>query len=261
MRFACSLLVALIFSRCAFGQYEWRQLNPEQFALLEGGRQIGNLKIEDGSYHRKTGPFSWEKEPSEPPIPTPPGVQRRAMVNFGVDRNRISVKEKFSVNGREVKRAEVLDDMDKEAKIPRDEDATSLTIIGAKEERKRVLADLERSEFAAWRKNLIVKDYDPAGKEKPMLECGFVTTGHPTIYLQAPGGEVLARVDHYDGPRVLEKVRERDPNYQPDKDPDPTKPEPLPSLGGAVTPEIALLGALGLAAVCLGLVAAKKRKA
>lgn len=262
MRLLMILAVVVSSASHARAGYEWRVANESQYSLWKDGRQIGNLRIDDGAYFRMTGPFSWEKDESEPPIPRPETVQRKTeKVNFGVEMKRISPRERFTLNGREVKRHDVLDDLADDAKIPDDSGFNSLTIIGSEAERKRVLDDLDSPQFAAWRKLLVVQDYDPSGKESPMLNCGFKKDGHPTIYLQKPDGEVLARVDKYSGPQVLEKVRECDPNYQPDKDPDPTKPAPLPGLGGLnLTPELLLLGILGVAAAGLGFVLLAKQK-
>ena len=63
--------------------------------------------------------------------------------------------------------------------------------------------------------------------------AGFVTTGKPTIYVQAPDGKVLHRQDDYQGgaPELAEAIRRIDPNYDPKKDFDLRKllriPNPL----------------------------------
>jgi hypothetical protein len=68
----------------------------------------------------------------------------------------------------------------------------------------------------------LVKEYSPDDWE--VSRFGFVTTGSPTIYIQQPDGKVLHRQDDYKGlddlKVVFSKIRVKDPNYDPSKDPD-----------------------------------------
>jgi hypothetical protein len=126
-----------------------------------------------------------------------------------------------------------------------------LTAIGPKEARHQVLDDWQHHPaFAPFREQVLIQAYAP---DDPMVSrFGFVTSGKPTIYLQAADGKVQHRQDDYRGPEqlaeaVAQAVRKADPSYDRAKDPDLTKPISL----GTVPPE--LLVPAGLAGV-LGLV-------
>ena len=173
--------------------------------------------------------------------------------DMGVDWSKIGRQERYTINGREVAQADAERAIvgAPEDKLPDDSAKLSLTIIGSEAERKQALQDLAAPAMASFREHVLVQDYAP---DSPMLKCGFVTNGHPTIYLQQPDGKVLARVGSYAGAQTWEAVRKADPGYQKDKDPDPTKPPEKPAAtpagGDAPAPEHLFAGGLvGLAAL------------
>lgn len=150
------------------------------------------------------------------------------IINYGVDVEKLTAARfGYKINGRQASREEVLDLI--QNGIPDDRHKLRLTIIGSEEECRRVLDDLEKHpELAACKNLVLVQSYRPT--HWAVRDVGFVTTGHPTIYLQAPDGRVLHRQDDYQGgaERLSLAIRKADPSYRPDKDPDLTKPAIIP---------------------------------
>lgn len=140
--------------------------------------------------------------------------------NFGVDTTKIHTEERYTIDGQIVPKAQAYAALVEG--LEDDSHRLSLTVIGSKADCDRVLQDLQQPQFHEFASRCVVQDYRP--DDWPM-RVGFQTSGNPTIYLQKPDGQVLARTDKYEGPQTLEAVRKADPNYQPAKDPDPTKPK------------------------------------
>lgn len=133
--------------------------------------------------------------------------------NFGVEVGRISKGEHLSYNGNPVTQKPL-------PSVPDDSGKLHLTIIGSQAERHAVLHDLDAApELAEFRDRFLIQDYPP--DHWAVTLCGFYTAGHPTIYLQMPGGKVLHRQDDYNGPKPLaEALRRAAADYQAGKDPD-----------------------------------------
>lgn len=143
--------------------------------------------------------------------------------DFGVSWSP-SGPEKYTYKGEPVRRSDAVEMIEKG--VPDDRGKLRLTVIGSEAERKRVVDDVARSPMAG---QLLVQAYAP--DHWAVKDAGFKTDGHPTVYVQAPAGQVLHRQDDYsDGAEgLLAAVRKADPNYRPDKDPDlRKKPEPKP---------------------------------
>jgi len=176
-----------------------------------------------------------------------------AGTNFGVDRSKIDTQhEHYRIGGREVPRRKAVEALSPpvgrsgpQVPLVDDSQANSLTVIGSAAACKTALADLDQPQFAAWKKTLLVQEYRP--EEWVVARAGFVTSGDPTLYLERPTGEVLCRVDAYEGTRSFEAVRKADPNYQPEKDPTPAKPKPpaSPDLIAGMEPVEALTVSVG----------------
>lgn len=152
-------------------------------------------------------------------------VQPDGVWNFGVDSSKIGKRPRFTFGEHEISKAEAMRLI--EEGIPDDANKLRLTLIGQEADRKRVLADLEGPQFNALKNLYVVQAYEPSN---PMIQnLGFVVGGRPTIYLQRPDGLVLHRQDEYEGADKLAcAIRKADPNYDPNRDPDLTKPKPCP---------------------------------
>jgi hypothetical protein len=244
MRAIGPLIFCLLAAIPAAAGYEWHTFpdDADQLSLWHDGRQLGNWRISTREYLPLLAPGVWG-DPCPPPYPPPqdvmaPGkIESDGTINFGLERSRLPAGRHF-LDGKEVSKDELLQALGP-ARLPDDSQWPSLTIIGLEPARQKVLSDLQSSPFLApWKDRLKVQDYSP--DHWAVKDAGFVTTGQPTIYCQAPDGTVLHRQDEYRGPQALAEVlRQVDPQYKPEKDPDLNAgsvagiPWPL-LLGGAV---------------------------
>lgn len=226
--FVSFLLVAL--AGAAMAGYEWRTFPDEkdELSLWRDGVQIGNYRIGEKKYYPRLASGVWGDlcSPPYPPPPqvvTPGKIESDGTVNFGLDRSHMPASGKHLLDGNEVSKEELLQALGK-PRLPDDSDWLSLTIIGPEAARRQVLNDLQSSSLLTpWKDRLKVKDYPP--DHWAVRDAGFVTTGNPTIYCQAPDGRVLHRQDIYRGPESLAEVlRKADPAYNPERDPDLNKP-------------------------------------
>lgn len=152
------------------------------------------------------------------------------VLNFGVQLGKLGGPPRYRLNGQEVSREQAIAAIGDP--IPDDVGLYRLTLIGSKEDRQRVLADIDNHPgLKSLKSSLLVQGYDP--DDSRVSKRGFVTTGKPSIYLMDPSGKVLARnLDgEYQGPDALayavgEVIGKP---YSPDADkPLPKKPEPAP---------------------------------
>lgn len=224
------------------GRYQWRGWPDEldQWALWRDGRQVGVFTAAEDFYREYIDRDRWGKDYRRPPVELPPAALARleTRVPDGVLTEFLQAGPRYSHCGTPITRDECASTLtDDAAKL-------SLTLIGAESDRARALAELP----AAFRARVLVQSYAP--DNWAVKSYGFVTTGAPTIYLQTPDGSVLARVDQYAGPQTWEKLRKADPSYQPEQDPDPTRPPPSPLLSSErALPADSLLGLLAAGAL------------
>jgi hypothetical protein len=165
------------------------------------------------------GPPPWEAAPEPIAAPRPAA---EAVTNFGVELDKLNGhrEERYQINGVAVSRSQAREALE-QASIPDDAGRLRLTVIGDAASAQRVAGDLAASPaLAAWKDRLVVQTYPP--DHWAVARSGFFTGGKPTIYLQAPDGQVLHRQDDYsDGADGLAKaLRRADPNYDARKDPD-----------------------------------------
>lgn len=152
-------------------------------------------------------------------------IESDGSLNFGLDRSAIKQRPRSIVNGREVDKQVIFDVLGKgKASVPDDASQLCLTVIGSPADTASVINDLASAPaLAAWKDQLKLQVYEPS--HWAVKDAGFVTTGKPTIYCQAPDGTVLHRQDSYAGPDALaEALRQADPSYQPAKDPNLNNP-------------------------------------
>ena len=140
--------------------------------------------------------------------------------NFGVDQDKLSGEDEYSVhdrNGcRNISKSEAHKIVGQ--KLQDDSNKLRITVIGEDGTQKRVTADIRglMKDIDNW---AILRGYPP---NHWSLEPGFVTTGSPTIYCQAPSGKVLHRQDDYQGggEELSEALRKAKSGYDSKKDPD-----------------------------------------
>lgn len=172
--------------------------------------------------------------------------------NPGVSTEKLgkpSAGETYQLNGKPIspKAAKRLLQPQAEAgpTLPNDAGLLRLTVIGSAAECERVNADLDAFRL---RDGLVVQDYPP--DHWAVARAGFVTTGHPTVYVQAPDGKVLHYQDVYEGGEQLsEAIRKARDGYDPRKDPNLNAP--LGTLGDV--PPIAWGTVGGAALLALGM--------
>jgi hypothetical protein len=222
---ACVLLPSMLLAG-----YEWRSFpdDRDQLALWRDGRQLGNYRLSSRAYFPRLASGGWGEAcapPYPPPgsVPVPGKIEPDGSVNFGLDRTHLSAEGKHFLNGREVSKDALMQALG-EPRLRDDSQWLSLTVIGSKAARKKVLSDLQCSPWLSpWKDRLKVQGYAP--DHWAVRDAGFVTSGNPTIYCQSADGEVLHRQDEYRGPQALAEVlRKADPAYRPQRDPDLNHP-------------------------------------
>lgn len=234
--------------------YQWEQsaTDSDCWGLRLGGVQVGAWRQSDGRYHPYfSSSNSWgvaTRAPIAPPIEARTGGcnccdscpcdgdscpcklgkepcsrdckcllgTARPEANYGVVTEKIGEHgERYTLGGAAISRRQAVESIGGPASIPDDRAKPSLSICGG--------TDAERSAAVAAAKQAgldavaLVQDY-PA--DSPLLKPGFVVPG---VYLQAMPGKVLARTPSI-SPDVYAAVRKAVPEYDPKKDPDPTRP-------------------------------------
>ncbi len=174
---------------------------------------------------------------SRPAALDPPHVDRRLAVqasHFVIFGNS---KDLAKIHGPDYRHGPILVARDKALAlvkgVPDDGHKAWFTVIGTDAERKQVLDDFQaNAAFEPYKQLVKVQAYAPDAWE--MKGAGFVTTGHPSIYVQAKDGTVLHRQPDYEGGAEAlaaalgrTNLRKPDPKYPPDKDPDKRKPDPI----------------------------------
>ncbi len=146
--------------------------------------------------------------------------------NFGVTEEKVPTDCCYCLNGQKVSRSDAFAAF---GKIVDDSAKLRLTIVGDDAFRAKVKGDLAAHPvLIEWRDQLLVQDYPP--EHWAVAGVGFA----PGITLQLPAGRdgkapVLFRMTVYTGPEALGgAIRKADPNYKPERDPDPSKPGPEP---------------------------------
>jgi hypothetical protein len=212
----------------------WQQLWKDEG---KGWQQIGSYRPDRGYLQLVARhPDEWRSSPCPVALPMPSDLFAKAAdvpaQNFGVDTDKLGVDQcKYKINGRPAQRDEVIQLLQK-GSLQDDSTKLRLVVIGPEADRKPVVADLTaNSELAGATRNMICQAYDPAHWH--VAQAGFITTGHPTIYLLKPlangKGQVLHRQDDYQGgaPALVQAIRKADPAYNAAQDPDKRKTDLL----------------------------------
>ncbi|MCX7666446.1 MAG: hypothetical protein N2112_12975 [Gemmataceae bacterium] len=144
--------------------------------------------------------------------------------NFGLGIKYLKGSSQYRLNGQIVTREEALRSL---GNVPDDRERLRLTLVGNEEFQKKVWREL--TQHPGWsqvERGLLVQSYP---------ENHWAITGvglRKGITLQRPAnregkGAVLFRIENYQEPNaVITAIRKADPNYQPERDPDPTRPRP-----------------------------------
>lgn len=177
----------------------------------------------------------------KPRPPAPPADQPLT----GVVWEKVKGGNRYTICGHEITK-----DLAHEAllesgasEVPNDSGKIRLTLIGTDEECKTAFSALAKANLTD---NMVVQSYRP---DDWAVRPGFVTAGHPSIYMQAPDGKVLLRQSAFDNTTV-QAVRKAVPDYDPKKDPDGA-PRVLPNVDLAKLAPYWPLGLLGGVALLL----------
>src|SRR5579864_4944052 len=146
---------------------------------------------------------SWGPETAPPWKKGPP---------TGVVWDKVKGGNSYSVCGQKVGKEEATALLTEASEVPNDAKKLRLTLIGSPEECKSVLDTLAK---ASATDNVVCQSYRP---DDWALRPGFVTKGHPSIYLESPDGKVLLRQQGLDANTVA-AVRKASPDYSPARDP------------------------------------------
>jgi hypothetical protein len=236
-----SVLFALALLSAHIPRTEWSRRSDETaWRLSVDGRHVGSLEEVTGLWTSADGTtmaFGLPRVQAESQSPSasqmPPG---------GVDPTQLdpSRGETFTVNGQRVDRKTAYESLWPRTGPGLDlvDDSTwlRLTVIGPPADRKKVVEDLKSPKYSELLTKVIVRDYAP--DDWAVQQVGFVTSGKPTIYIQAPSGKVLHRQNDYEGgaERLAGAIRKARPDYDPKKDPDLTRPPPAPPAPAAPAP-------------------------
>ena len=204
--------------------------------------------ISNSEYIKQLDPL-WIKltgKPHGPIRPLPEQVGADTVPNFGVDRSKISVQERSSINGRAVTKQQVLDAIgDPQKGIPDDANLLRLTIVADDAASLAKLKALLTPAIAPFADKLVIQWYT---KDNWAIraEYGFEFTKLPELMLQEPekvgkrGGKPLFQEHIGNNPApLIAAVRQKVDGYDPKK---------VPGLAGdpANIPPAAVLGALAL---------------
>lgn len=234
--------------------YVWQRhpSDPGRIYLYRDGVQIGGYDLTQNYYQpcldARLG--IWGNPADEPPVALPAEHARRAapVLNFGVDVGKMAATEvtgaaKYKLitpdGNYDVNQKQALDLAEKGP--PDDANKLRLTVIGSDTERAPAVQALKADSGLMAKANL----WDAAPTHWALKDSkgkGFVTSGHPTVYLTDATGKVLYHEDTF-RPGDLQAIRKAADGYDPKKDPGRTVPLapvaplvlaklPLPLLGG-----------------------------
>lgn len=235
---------------------QWKTLHDGKVYDLR--EQVNRLNPKD--QRDKEKPVPAVKEDGDPAQPNYiPSRQHQKGYKFGVMTDKLSKEEMFCKDGKETSKDDVIRSMYHfyTSGVPTDWDVPRITVIGPEADRARVLGDLRDAPELSWLKGkCLVQDYPP--DHWRVVDGGFVNTGKPTIYCQAPDGTVLWRQDEYKDAKSLSlALRDKIPGYDPRKDPQPSSPAPdAPSSGGT---KITVLWVVALSALVYYLINRNKK--
>jgi hypothetical protein len=189
--------------------YRWVQsdADPGRLHLYRGDVQVGGYDLGE-HYYRPYDGKTWGAR-TEPPLPPP---------CFGVASGKIGTGPTYRLNGEPIAPRAAYEAVEKGL----DDDGKKLrvSIIGPAAVREKARAELVKHEdFAALRPQVAIRDFAP---NHWAMKAGFVTNGQPTIYCQAPDGQVLHRQDDFTGgaDALVAALRRARDGYDPRRDPD-----------------------------------------
>ena len=184
--------------------------------------------------------------PPPPPIPTQPITYSfqnpvnqeehsldSKLENFGIEQEKLNHTERYWLNGLALTNKQACKILGNAAVLPDDSNLGRITLIGSKEACATVQNDLSNHpSLLPYKGKYLLQSYLP--EDWAVKNVGFDVSGSPRIIVQeAPNAKGSARVlhsqaDYADGPEGLANaLRKADPNYDPSKDVDRRKLNPI----------------------------------
>jgi hypothetical protein len=203
------------------------ELHQDVWYFYRAGKQIAGYNPDTEVYRTyDAGKDQWGEPRTAPWLPGVAASGAVAYQNFGLDLGKLlhlGQPELYSINGKQVTARQAADAMTG-ADLADDSNKLRLTVIGTEADRKAVLDAFDQSPvLATFKDKILVHGY--AADHWAVARSGFVTTGKPTVYMQAPDGKVLHRQDDFVGgaEALAEAIRKVDPSYDPKADKDQRK--------------------------------------
>jgi len=143
--------------------------------------------------------------------------------NFGVDLDKLE-PHKCTLNGRSISCEKAIERIGNQ--VPDDRNKLRLVVIGTPAERDPVLRAWQnvdqslRDRISPW----FCPPEHWSLRDTMTGDLRFKVDGHPTIYLLAPDGESLGRMDGFTAAQDVEAIRRAVKKYDADKDVDLRKP-------------------------------------
>jgi hypothetical protein len=205
--------------------YEWRKLGDDDYRLFSGPYEQGGYVPSTGKYWPSAGNGRWAAQPGLCPTSLPTEATARpqataAWQTGGVNAGEISHTERVTVTGLAPRSTTAAG-----SEIPDLSGKARITPIGSAEECAAVEQDWKsHPAFSGLKTSAILKSYRPSDPQ--VVDRGFVTSGHPTISVQAADGTELRRFESYPGAEALASylasdLRKPNPNYNPAATPGP----------------------------------------
>lgn len=212
--FTLGYLIGLCSCAPAPAQYEYRQNayrwvqatdDHSMYGLFDGMAQVGGY---DACRQRYYPIIKGQWGPrGTPPCQLPYIPNENTRFFGGAIVSKISAVERLTINGKEAPKEDLFQGTQS---LPADASQPFLTIIGPDVDPGKIalLKDLAGdpclTRFAGQYR---LQVYDPSAAVEPpqnfALRPGFVTSGHPTIYIQAVDGTVIRRWDTYPGAAIV----------------------------------------------------------
>lgn len=238
-----SLMSAPVIAQSAqnkshYDEYSWTKssMPPGSYTLWRGGLWVGSYDPLTGQYRPRVIGTSELGSPAACPTEVP-------VKNFGINARRLGTTSRYSIRGEEVKRERVLEKLQQAREIkdmefpnvPDHSQSLRVVVIGAdRAERDRILAEIQNDLLKRGSaQKAICDDYDAS--HWAVSGQGYVSNGRPTVYILGSSGKVLHRQDD---PSEVTKalgvaLREPNPRYDPNQDPDLRKSQPWSPFGPA----------------------------
>lgn len=248
-------------------QYTWLQSqeDPDAFALLLNGRQIGAFYVSQSVYYALLPNGAWQV--AETPVDLPASARKccpakgchcrgnchctkdkkccpdcpcgdseqhvESDLPTGVDVNKVE-SGKHSVNGKSCSKQDVLEALQK-AQVPSDQNKLRLVLIGEQNATDAILGDLKGIPEVA---DFQVTAYTP--DHWAVKDTGLAGGKPFSIVVLTPDGTVLHRQWDYDGgvQALTDALRDAKQGYDPSKDADLRKHDPIADAVKAVVEKV-----------------------